>query len=205
MVLAEKKLEFRLEHENVWDRRAQFLAINPMGEVPVLVEPCGTALSGSTVIAEYLSDVCPAPELFGLEPFQRAEVRRLVDWFDHKFQREVTVNLVDEKLMKRILGQGHPDSGAIRAGLANLKIHMTYVAYLAERRTWLAGDSLSLADLAAAAHLSCVDYLGDIPWEAYPAAKDWYARMKSRPSLRAVLNDRIVGFPPPKYYTDPDF
>ena len=205
LVLSEKKLEFHLEHENAWERRAQFLAINPAGEVPVLVEDDGIALSGSLVISEYLNEVATETDLLGAQPIARAEVRRLVDWFDRKFQAEVTSNLVDEKLMKRILGQGQPDSAAIRAGLANLKTHMSYLDYLTDRRTWLAGDRISLADLAAAAHVSCVDYLGDIPWDDHPPAKDWYARMKSRPSLRAILNDRVVGFPPPRHYTNPDF
>jgi glutathione S-transferase len=76
---------------------------------------------------------------------------------------------------------------------------------LAERRRWLAGDSLSLADVAAAAQLSSVDYLGDVPWEGHPEAKDWYVRLKSRPSLRPLLKDHIAGVPPPKHYADLDF
>ena len=119
----------------------------------------------------------------------RAEVRRLALWFDLKFDREVTRNLVGEKLMKRFLGLGHPDSAAIRAGHANLTIHLDYITYLMERRAWLAGAHMSLADIAAAAHLSCLDYIGDVPWEDFPAVKDWYARIKSRPRFRPILAD----------------
>ena len=138
-------------------------------------------------------------------PAARAETRRLVAWFDNKFYEEVTVNLVDEKIMKRFLGLGEPNSAAIRAGNNNIHYHLDYIGYLTERRRWIAGDELTLADIAAASHLSCVDYLGDVPWEDHQPAKDWYARIKSRPSFRSLLGDHIPGAPPPRHYADLDF
>ena len=191
--------------ENVWERRQEFLALNPAGEVPVLVEPDGTALSGGNVICEFLEEIHPQPRLIGRHPLERAEVRRLADWFDRKFNREVTDNLVGEKVMKRFLGLGEPDSQAIRAGQANIRHHLEYIGFLTERRKWLAGEQLSLADISAAAHISTIDYLGDVPWEGYELAKDWYARFKSRPSFRPLLGDSIPGVSPPKHYADLDF
>jgi glutathione S-transferase len=207
VVLAEKGLEFTLRMEKAWELRPEFLALNPAGEVPVLVEPDGLAVADSTAICEYLDDAYRDPQrpLFGSTPALRAEARRLIAWFDRKFDREVTQHLVEEKIMKRFLGLGEPDSGAIRAGKANIKTHLDYLGYLTDRRKWLAGEELTLADIAAAAHLSTIDYLGDVPWEDYPAAKDWYARIKSRPSFRAILSDSIPGAPPPKHYADLDF
>ncbi len=212
IVLAEKKLPFELELEKVWERREAFLALNPAGEVPVLIEANGEEADGpprvfadSVSICEYLEEVAPDPALLAGDAAARAEIRRLAAWFDHKFQREVTVNLVDEKINKRFLGLGAPSSSAIRAGHANIGIHLSYIEYLIDRRNWLAGDTFSLADVAAAAQLSCVDYVGDVPWEDYPEAKTWYARVKSRPSLRPILADHIPGIPPPKHYADPDF
>lgn len=191
--------------ENTWERRPQFLALNPSGEVPVLIEPDGSALSGGGVICEFLEEIHPEPPLIGGTPSARAEVRRLIDWFDIKFNREVTENLVGEKVMKRFLGQGQPNSKAIRAGHADLHRHLDYIAYLVERRKWLGGDCLSLADIAAAAHLSTIDYLGDVPWDDHERAKDWYARIKSRPSFRPLLSDHIPGVPPAKHYANLDF
>ncbi len=205
IALGEKGLETELRVEKVWQRRADFLAINPAGTVPVLVEPNGVVLAESTPICEYLDEVYPEPPLFGADPADRAEVRRLVNWFDLKFGREVTHNLVDEKLMKRFMAMGEPDSSAIRAGNHNIHYHLEYIAYLAERRNWLAGDEFGLADIAAGAHISAVDYLGDVPWADHVGAKDWYARVKSRPSFRPVLADHIPGIPPPKQYADLDF
>ncbi len=205
IALKEKKIDFEMQAENVWERRPEFLALNPAGEVPVLVEPGGVSLSGSGVICEFLDDVHPDPPLIGKSPLERAEVRRLVSWFDLKFNTEVTENLVGEKVMKRFLGLGQPNSKAIRAGHANISQHLDYISFLAERRHWLAGDDLSLADIAAAAHLSAVDYLGDVPWDGHEGAKDWYARIKSRPSFRPVLEDHIPGVPPSKHYRDLDF
>lgn len=205
IVLGEKRLEYRLLAENVWDRRDAFLALNPAGQVPVLVEPAGHAISGSDVICEYLDEIEDRNPLLGSDPLGRAETRRLACWFDEKFHREVTVNLVDEKLMKRFLGGGEPDSARVRAGHANVHHHLAYITFLIERRRWLAGEEFSLADIAAAAHLSSVDYLGDVPWDDHPEAKDWYARVKSRPSFRGLLADQIPGAPPPKHYADLDF
>ena len=205
VVLKEKNLEFELRAENVWERRDEFLALNPAGDIPVLVEPDGTAISGGDAISEFLDEVHPNPSLIGRQALGRAEVRRLVHWFDNKFDKEVTENLVGEKMMKRFLGQGAPLSKAVRAGHANIHHHLDYIGYLIERRRWLAGDDFSLADITAAAHLSTVDYLGDVPWTEHEEAKDWYARIKSRPSFRSLLEDNIPGAPPPKHYADLDF
>lgn len=205
LVLAEKKVDFELRLEKTWERREAFLAINPAGDVPVLVEEDGGLLTDSTAIAEYLEEILPTPSLHGRDAKERAEVRRLVAWFDRKFNAEVTENLVGEKMMKRLARVGVPDSFAIRAGLANIGYHLAYIGFLCERRNWLAGDHLTLADLAAAAHLSCVDYLGDVPWSGHEEAKVWYARVKSRPSFRPLLQDQVTGVPPAATYAELDF
>jgi glutathione S-transferase len=203
--LATKALDFEMKVEKVWDRRPEFLAVNPAGSVPVLVEPDGRVIAAHNAIVEYIEEVYPDPPLIGVDPGSRAEVRRLVAWFDEKFGQEVTDNLVEEKIMKRFLGMGEPNSSAIRAGHANIHHHLEYIAWLIERRKWLAGDEFSLADIAAAAHLSAVDYLGDVPWDDHEAAKEWYMKVKSRPAFRPLLADSIPGCPPPKHYADLDF
>lgn len=205
VALKEKGLPFELRLENVWERRQEFLALNPAGKVPVLVEADGTAIADSVAITEYLQEVQPQPDLLGSSPAQRAETRRLVAWFDGKMHEEATQNLVGEKLFKRFLGRGEPDSATVRAGLANIRIHLGYIAFLVERRTWLAGESFSLADIAAAAQLSCIDYIGDVPWSKHEAARDWYARVKSRPSFRPILDDRVPGLKAAGHYDDLDF
>jgi glutathione S-transferase len=205
LVLAEKNLDFTMKAEKVWERRPEFLALNPAGEVPVLIEPDGTVLAGTDAIVEYLDEVYREKILIGINPIDRAEVRRLSAWFDQKMNVEVTENLLGEKLLKRQLGQSTPNSQAIRAGHANLPYHLDYIGYLVERRRWLAGDNFSLADITAAAQLSSLDYLGDVPWDAHEAAKEWYARIKSRPTFRAILADHVPGLQPPKHYTDLDF
>lgn len=206
LALAEKKLEFELRIEKVWERRTEFLAMNPAGDVPVLIEPDGMVFNNSQAICEYIDEMYDQENsLIGQDPIQRAEVRRLVSWFDTKFNREVSDNLVGEKMMKRFLKMGEPHGPAIRAGHANIHYHLDYISFLTERRNWLAGDQFSLADITAAAHLSSVDYIGDVPWQDHPGAKEWYARIKSRPSFRPLLQDVIPGVTPPKYYSNVDF
>ena len=205
IVLAEKKIDYRLETENTWLRRKEFLAINPAGEVPVLIEDDGTSIADSQAICEYLEEVVPDPPIFPADPKERAEARRIVAWFDRKFSNEVSENLVGEKIFKRFLKTGTPNSAIIRAGQQNIHYHLDYIGWLSERRNWLAGGVFSIADIAAAAHLSSVDYLGDVPWEDHISAKEWYVRIKSRPSFRAILADHLPGEPPPKHYADLDF
>jgi glutathione S-transferase len=205
VALKEKGLDVELKVEKVWERRPEFLSMNAAGTVPVLVEDDGTTIADSGAICEYLEEVYPEKPLTAETPAARGEVRRLLAWFDQKFAREVSDNLYREKIMKRFLRIGEPNSSAIRAGHQNIHYHLEYIAWLTERRRYLAGDHFSLADIAAAAHLSALDYLGDVPWEQHVGAKDWYARIKSRPSFRPLLADHIPGAPPPKHYADLDF
>ena len=205
LVLAEKRLPFELKVERVWERRAEYLAMNPAATVPTLEEDNGLAIPDSAVICEYLDEAYPDTSLLGATLGERVEVRRLTAWFDGKFDMEVTRNLNGEKYFKRISGIGHPSGTALRAGYANLREHLQYIGWLAETRKWLAGSFMSLADFAAAAHLSVLDYQGDVDWSVSPSAHDWYARMKSRPSFRPLLTDRVPGFTPPAHYADLDF
>ena len=205
IVLGEKKITASLAVEPIWERRHEFLSINPAGTVPVFIEDDGTTISTSQAIAEYLEETSKEPALIFGTALQRAEIRRLCNWFDVKFNTEVTEYLLGEKIMKRFLGLGEPSSETIRAGYANIDTHLGYIEYLAEQRAWLAGENFSLADITAASHISCIDYLGDIAWEDYQQAKQWYARIKSRPSFRPLLQDLIPGTQPPAHYKNLDF
>jgi len=207
LVLAEKKLDFELEVEHPWERRPEFMDLNPAGKVPVLVDLNGTVVVDSMAIAEYLDEAYPERLLIGTNLAHRAEVRRLTAWFDDKFAQEVSVSLILEKILKRHLYQDHsgPNSAVLRLVKTYIHDHLAYISWLVDRRKWLAGDEFSLADVTAAAHLSVVDYLGDVPWDKHELAKDWYARIKSRPSFRPLLSDRLPGRPPPSHYEDLDF
>ena len=205
IVLGEKKITASLAVEPIWERRHEFLSINPAGTVPVFIEDDGTTISTSQAIAEYLEETSKEPALIFGTALQRAEIRLLCNWFDVKFNTEVTEYLLGEKIMKRFLGLGEPSSETIRAGYANIDTHLGYIEYLAEQRAWLAGENFSLADITAASHISCIDYLGDIAWEDYQQAKQWYARIKSRPSFRPLLQDLIPGTQPPAHYKNLDF
>jgi glutathione S-transferase len=205
LVLAEKRLPFELRVEKAWERRPEYLELNPAASVPTLLEDNGLAVPDSGVICEYLEEAYPDTPLMGQTLGERVEVRRLVAWFDGKFAADVTRNLNEEKYIKRLAGRGQPDAAALRAGYANLRDHLHYLGWLAETRKWLAGSSISLADFAAASHLSVLDFAGDVDWTISEGAREWYARMKSRPSFRALLADRVPGMTPPAHYADLDF
>lgn len=206
LVLTEKRLPFELQMEKVWQRRPEYLALNAAATVPTLVDEDGLAIADSSVICEYLEEAYPdATPLLPKSMPERVEARRLVAWFDGKFGNDVSRNLLGEKFMKRLLGQGNPDAGALRAGYANLRHHLEYIGWLAETRRWLAGDELSVADFAAAGHLSALDFASDVDWSISEPARDWYARIKSRPSFRPLLQDQVPGVHPPAHYANLDF
>jgi len=213
LILAEYGEEVILVDEAPWERGEALLKLNPSGELPIFVDDDGSTAAGASVIAEYLAETRGArvgeATLMPAGPAERAEVRRLMAWFLGKMDAEVTGYLLTEKVYKRRMtvaeGGGPPDAAAIRAARGNIKYHLRYVGYLAARRNFLAGRDLTFADLAAAAELSTVDYLGEVPWEEDAMAKAWYARVKSRPSFRALLSDQVRGMPAATHYADLDF
>ena len=204
LVLAEKRVQVEEITERYWEGGPEFLKLNPAGKVPVL-KIGSHVLAESNAICEYLDESIPEPPLLPASALARAEARRLVGWFDDKFFREVTRNLVGERLLKKITGGGYPESAKIKSGSRNCRAHLDYIASLLERRRWLACDELTLADFAAAAQISCLDYVSDIDWERSDAVKDWYAKIKSRPAFRSILSDNLPGFQPPDHYSDLDF
>lgn len=213
LILGEYGIEARLIEEKFWERREDFLKLNPAGTLPVLIEEGQPAVPGPSIIAEYIDETRGAEHgearLLPIPVGRRVEVRRLAAWFNDRFSAEVSGPLVGEREFRRHMtegqGGGPPDSETLRAARHNIRYHLAYIGWLTQTRDWLAGDRLSYADLAAAAHLSSVDYLGEVPWIENDAAKHWYARVKSRPSFRPILADRVAGLPAAAHYADLDF
>ena len=206
LVLAEKKLEVELIDEPIWEKNLDFIRFSPSGKVPLLKEGL-TVFTESTPICEYLDESYPIPKLIPADKKLRFEARRITSWFDDKFYNEVTKNLLNERVYKKIFKIGHPDSSAIKEGLRKIKFHFDYLEWLLEKRNWLAGEKMSLADFSAVGHISALDYVGDIDWQAKPIIKEWYAKIKSRPAFRnaGLLTDLVPGFTPTSHYSDLDF
>ncbi len=213
LVLAEYGAKADLIIEKPWERRREFLMLNPAGSVPVLRENDGPAICGVFPIMEYIDETrgyaVGNRRLMPDHPDARAETRRLVDWAITKLDQEVVGPFVRERVYKQEMsnaaGGGAPDSTALRAARTNIHHHLKYLGYLAASRNWLAGSRLGFADFAIAAELSCADYLGEVPWAEEENVKTWYARIKSRPSFRPLLMEKILGMPPAPSYEDLDF
>lgn len=209
LMLAEKGLAARFVETAPWARENDLAQVNPAMTIPVLIDepPTGGEISvaPALAIAEYLEEVYREPALYPSTSAARAEARRLAHWFEDKFENDVTALVVrrriDGKAQARRWGEPEP----LRAAAEALSWHLDYLSFLLERRAFLAGDRLSIADLSAAAHLSVQDYFGLVPWADFPDAKIWYQRMKSRPSMRPLLADRFEGAPPAAHYADLDF
>jgi glutathione S-transferase len=214
LAMAEHGLELRLAEERPWERRHEFLVMNPAGTTPVLVTDGVPAIPGAAIICEYLDETYgramdAGRRLMASDASERIEVRRLMSWFNDKFFEEVSGPLVLERIYKRFMredeGGGSPSTDAMRAARTNIRYHLSYIGWLVGNRNYLAGDRLTYADLAAAAHLSAIDYLGDVPWNEDETAKTWYARIKSRPSFRPILAEWLAGIPASPTYVNLDF
>ena len=211
LCLAEKKLDFSQEIENFWEKKPELTNLNPLGHVPVLVDLNGSILTDSTAIVEYLEEAYPDRKLYPEELLTRAETRRLMAWFDTRFAQEVSLVILWEKVIKRMAAKNTgqisvgPDSNLIRHTKTIMTNHLEYLAWLVDRRNWLAGDHFTMADVTAAAHISVVDYFGDINWEKFESVKNWFMRIKSRPSYRGFFTDRVPAIAPAAHYAELDF
>ncbi len=197
LLMAEKE-------EEPWNLSPEVYKLNVAGELPIFIFD-GNVVSGNHAITEFLEEVNPDLRLINGDARHKAEIRRLTEWFDGKFAKEAGRSLINEKIYKRFSKGLAPDSKILKTALNNLNFHMEYIDWLCESRNYLAGDTFSLADITAAAHLSVIDYLGDVPWEGYKNAKLWYSKIKSRPSFKEILKDNIKGILPAKHYANLDF
>lgn len=207
LCFAEKKLKLREVVINPWDPDEAFLSLSAEQVPPVLTDLTtdgSVTIVGSQTLCEYADEASTRNPLMPGERHLRGEVRRLCTWFGQRFDHEVNALILPEKLETIILG-GTADPHALSEGRAALRDHLSYIAWLLSIRDGLAGPAFTLADVMAAAHLSCLDYLDEVPWADVPPVHDWYQTIKSRPSFRPLLQDRIPGIRPPRHYGDLDF
>ncbi|HEX8669876.1 MAG TPA: glutathione S-transferase family protein [Allosphingosinicella sp.] len=206
LLLAEKGVAHDMVRESPWENRDEFLDLNPAGQTPVLVEEQkGIVLIDSKAICEYFEETVDRSPMIAGGAAARAEVRRLVAWFDERLYSEVVEPLMVERMRKRLVSRDPPDTRVLREAMKTANAHMDYIDYLLDHRRWLAGPVVSLADLTAAAHLSVADYLGGIDWRGHKQTKDWYSVIKSRPSFRPLLGERMEVISPPTHYDKVDF
>ncbi|MGB6231096.1 MAG: glutathione S-transferase family protein [Litorimonas sp.] len=207
LCFAEKKLKLRETVIDPWEPDPDFSALSVEGVPPVLTDLAQSGevvIVGTLALCEYADEASSRTPLLPGARHERAEIRRVASWFAQRFDHEVNALILPEKLETVRLG-GTPDTDALREGRAALRDHLGYMSWLLDRRDGLGGPAFTLADIMAAAHLSCLDYLGEVPWRDVPEVKSWYQRLKSRPSFRPLLADRIPGLRPPRHYGDLDF
>ena len=208
LALGEARIEVAETVVRPWEPDCPLIGLNPSAMPPVLQIEQGRhrlTLCEASAVLGWIEDQQKSPLLVPADPGERAEARRLTAWFERRFSDEVNAVLLHERLEKPLLRLGPPEARALRDGRDALKSHLAMLEDLVAVRDWLAGRRLSQADLIAAAHLSVLDYFGEIPWQTWPALKTWYSKLKSRPCFRPLLADRFVGVPPSSWYADLDF
>jgi glutathione S-transferase len=208
LALAEAKVPFTETHVRPWEDGCPVASLNPSGMPPVLqIAEAGRSLTlcEPAAILGWLEDRSREPVLMPTDPVDRAETRRLVAWFDRRFTDEVNAVLLHERMEKPLLRLGSPEARALRAGRESLRSHLAMMEGLLTTRDALAGRRIGQADIVAAAHLSVLDYFGEVSWATWPGLKTWYMKLKSRPSFRPLLADRFPGVQASAWYADLDF
>ena len=206
LLLGEKGVGCELVRENPWEQRDEFLDLNPAGQVPVMTDALRSIrLMDSMAICEYLEETVEKNAMLNGTAVNRAEIRRLVAWFDSQFFADIVAPLLHERMEKRLVTKEPPDARRLRDAMKAAVRHLDYTDYLLDHHNWMAGSTMSLADLAAAAQISVADYLGGIDWKNHEQTAKWYRGFKSCPSFRPLLSERMEGIVPPKHYDDVDF
>ena len=201
LLMGEKNVAYELVREDPWAASDAFLNLNAAGSTPVLVnEDKGITLADSRAIGEYLEETIDRSPMINGTAAGRAEIRRLTALFDENFYNDVTAPLLMERMKKRLVLRQPPDSRALREAMKMAHGHLDYMDWLIDNRPWLAGSTMSMADLAAAAQISVADYLGGIDWKGHEQTRGWYAVFKSRPSFRPLLSERMDVIKPPAHY-----
>jgi glutathione S-transferase len=179
--------------------------MNPAGRTPVMADDRGMVLIDSIAITEFFDETVEKNPMITGSAGYRAEIRRLVAWFDQQFYGDVTAPLLHERMTKRLVHRQPPDAKMLREAMRLANSHLDYIDYLIDHRAWMAGSTMSMADIAAAAQISVADYLGGIDWSGHEQTKAWYAMFKSRPSFRPLLSERMEVIAPPPHYELVDF
>ncbi len=201
LLMGEKNIPYDPLREDPWNASDAFYNLNPAGRTPVLVdEDRGIALADSRAIGEYLEETVDRVPMISGTAAGRAEIRRLTALFDENFFHDVTEPLLNERMKKRLIFKQPPDSTVLSEAMRMAHGHLDYMDWLIDNRPWLAGSTMSMADLAAAAQISVADYLGGIDWRDHEQTRGWYAVFKSRPSFQPLLTERMDGIRPPDHY-----
>lgn len=208
VMLGEKQLECKLVHESPWNLSEQLLKSNRFGSLPALIDVNGTSVSGIYSIVEYLEESYPEQNLLGRNAMQRMESRQIASWFALDFFHEVYCPILNEKIIKRFKSKAvnTPNPAIIRNASHKIPKYMGHLSYLLTKRSWLAGNEFTIADIFASSFLSVLDYLSTLKWMNYDdSILTWYVRIKSRKSFRGLLADSVPNMPPDPLYAKLDF
>ena len=203
IILIEKKIDFDLFIEDYSNPTEDYLFKNPAGFFPVLNTSFNENIVGSLVIIEYLKNLNLPPALMIKK--NENEIRRLLFWFETSFKNEVIIPLLKEKVFKRFEKNSMPNSHTIRSARANLKYHMQYFNYLIKDNDFFIDDKLSYVDLFYGASLTVLDYINELNFYDLEKLKNLYSAIKSRPSFKKILIDRVVGVNPHSDYLKLDY
>jgi glutathione S-transferase len=156
-------------------REPAFLRMNPNGRVPVL-EDDGFFLTESHAIMQYLADQTPGQTLYPTETRARADVNRWLFWNAYHFQPAMRV-LTWENFVKPMIGRGEADPVEVKRGELLIEDVARVLDGHLRGREWIAGGSITLADLALATPLMAM-VPAKLPILQHENIQAWFARVR---------------------------
>lgn len=209
ILLKELNIDFHLKQDiSLLKEKYSLIKLNIARTLPIFEDDINKYyIIGIYSLAEYLKEEYENFTLFSNKINHNCEIRRIFQWFNEKFNREVTQIYLKAKLINNSENylNNYPNIKLLNLSLDNLKKHLDYINYLLDIRSFIAWENISIADIAAASHLSLLDYFGEIKWNDLPRLQQWYSIIKSRPSFQQILNDKIAGFKASPNYSNLDF
>ena len=184
VVLAEKKLDYQLELENVWAADTTIQKLNPLGKVPCLIMEDGYAMQDSRVIVEYLDSVSPVCKLLPPNGRERADIKCWEALADGVIDAAILVFLEkrerppEQQSAKWIERQ----MSKVHAGLREMSARLGDGAYCM-------GNHYTLADVATGCALGWLAFrFPEIDWRAdYANLARLFDKLSERPSFRDTV------------------
>jgi glutathione S-transferase len=168
--LEEKMLDFAKGEQ----KNPEYLALNPNGAIPTLVDG-EFVLTESRAIMQYLASKKPESGLLPRDEQVRADVTRWQFWDSSHFSPQIGT-LAFQRVLKQMFGMGEPDAGKVAEALTNFRRFAAVLNKRLEGKQYVVGDSLTLADLTLASSLMYAKQ-ADVPVAEFPSVHAWFSRM----------------------------
>lgn len=203
LLLEEQNIPYNLISYTDWSKDFLGEKFSYLSQLPK-ISISDEIISGWYSVLFHLEEKTSVSSLLGKVSKEKNIIKQIISYMNDKFYNIVIYPLIKEKVISYI-NNISPDSREIRKARHQSSNFLKFIDKDLQQYHCLSHNDFSAADLIAASHISVLDYLNEIEWSQYNSLKTWYSIIKSRPSMKKILDGKIQGFVPPPHYQNPDF